>query len=57
MAAHRDSGNRLLPLFKLPPDDRPALLKEIARLDDPSARRWLTDIVTAWDDKPLTRHL
>ena len=57
MAAHRDSGNRLLPVFKLPPDDRPALLKEIARLDDPSARQWLTDIVTSWDDTPLTRHL
>jgi len=57
MASHRNGDNRLLPLFKLPPDDRPSLLKEIARLDDPSARRWLTDIVTAWDDKPLTRHL
>ena len=57
MAAHRDSGNRLLPLFKLPPDDRPALLQEIARIDDPSARQWLTDLVNAWDNKPLTRHL
>lgn len=57
MAAHRDSGNRLLPVFKLPPDDRPALLQEISRLDDPTARQWLTDIVTAWDDRPLTKHL
>ena len=57
MAAHRDSSNRLLPLFKLPPDDRPALLQEIARLDDPAARQWLTTIVTGWDDTPLTRHL
>ena len=57
MAAHRDSGNRLLPQFKLPPHDRPALLQEIARLDDPAARRWLTSVVTAWDDQPLTKHL
>ena len=57
MATHHDSSNRLLPLFKLPPDDRPALLQEIARLDDPSARQWLTDIVNNWDDTPLTRHL
>ena len=57
MVAHRDSVNRLLPLFKLPPDDRPALLQEITRLDDPAGRQWLTDIVTAWDDKPLTLHL
>lgn len=57
MAAHRDSGNRLLPVFKLPPDDRPALLQEISRLDDPTARQWFTDIVSSWDDKPLTKHL
>ena len=57
MATHRDSGNRLLPLFKLPPDDRPALLEEITHLDDPAARHWLTDIVNNWDDTPLTEHL
>ena len=57
MAAKRENGNRLLPVFKMPPDDRPALLEEITRFDDPDARQWLTDIVTAWDDKPLTRHL
>lgn len=57
MAAHRDQGNRLLPLFKLPPRDRPALLKEIGRLDDPAARQWLTALVNNWDDKPLTKHL
>ena len=57
MAAHRESGNRLLPLFKMPPDNRPALLQEIARIDDTAARQWLTDIVNSWDDKPLTRHL
>ena len=57
MAAHRDQGNRLLPLFKLPPRDRPALLKEIGHLDDPAARQWLTALVNNWDDKPLTKHL
>ena len=56
MAAKRESGNRLLPQFKLPPDDRPALLEEIARLDDANARQWLSDIVNNWDDKPLTKH-
>lgn len=57
MAAHNDQGNRLLHYFKLPPADRPALLKEIARLDDAGARMWLTSIVNSWDDKPLTKHL
>lgn len=57
MAAHRGTGNRLLPQFKLPSDDRPALLGEIARLDDPAARQWLSGIVNGWDDKPLTKHL
>ena len=57
MAEHRDSGNRLLPCFKLPPDDRPTLLEEIARLDNAEARQWLSDIVNSWDDKPLTKHL
>lgn len=57
MAAHRDPGNRLLPQFKLPPADRPALLKEISRLDDPAARDWLTALVNSWDNKPLTKHL
>ena len=57
MAAHRDSGNLLLPQFKLPPDDRPSLLQEIARLDDLDGRQWLTNLVNNWDDKPLTKHL
>ena len=57
MAAKRGSDNRLLPCFKLPPDDRPALLEEISRLDDADARQRLTNIVNAWDDKPLTKHL
>ena len=57
MAAHRDQGNRLLRYFKLPPSDRPALLKEISRMDDPSARQWLTTMVNSWDDTPLTKHL
>lgn len=57
MAVKRDQGNRLLPQFKLPPDDRPALLKEIGQLDDASARLWLTAIVNSWDDKPMTKHL
>ena len=57
MSAKRESGNRLLPQFKLPPDDRPALLQEIARLQNPADRQWLTDIVNNWDDKPLTKHL
>jgi hypothetical protein len=56
MAAKRESGNLLLPQFKLAPDDRPALLQEIARLDDPSAQQWLTNLVNSWDDKPLTKH-
>ncbi|MBR5169101.1 MAG: hypothetical protein IKW85_00870 [Muribaculaceae bacterium] len=56
MAIHRGQDNRLLPCFKLMPDDRPALLEEIGRLDDKSARQWLTSIVNSWDDKPLTRH-
>ena len=57
MAAKRGTDNRLLPCFKLPPDDRPALLEEIGRLDDADARQWLSSIVNAWDDKPLTKHL
>lgn len=57
MAAKRGTDNRLLPCFKLPPDDRPALLEEIGRLDDADARQWLSSIVKAWDDKPLTKHL
>ena len=47
----------LLPQFKLPVDERPALLEEIGRLDDNDARQWLTDLVNSWDDKPLTKHL
>ena len=57
MAAHRDQGNRLLHYFKLPPTDRPALLKEISRMDDPSGRQWLSALVKSWDDTPLTKHL
>ena len=57
MAAHPGQDNRLLRYFKLPPDDRPTLLKEIARMDDPSARQWLTTMVNSWDDQPLTKHL
>jgi hypothetical protein len=57
MAARREAGNHLLPQFKLPPDDRPTLLQEIKRLDDASARQWLTSIVNNWDNKPLTKHL
>ena len=57
MAAPQHQNNRLLPCFKLPPHDRPALLDEIARLDDPAARQRLTALVNSWDDKPLTKHL
>lgn len=57
MAAHPGQDNRLLPQFKLKPADRPALLKEIARLDDLTARQWLTSIVNSWDNSPLTKHL
>ena len=57
MAAHRGADNRLLPQFKLPPEDRPALLQEISRLEDADARQWLTSLVNNWDDKPLTKHL
>ncbi len=57
MGAHRGSGNRLLPQFKLPVSDRPALLEEIGRMEDADARQWLTTIVNNWDDKPLTKHL
>ena len=57
MAAHRNAGNRLLPCFKMPTHHRPALLEEIARIEDPDARQWLTTLVNSWDDKPLTKHL
>lgn len=57
MADPQHRNNRLLPCFKLPPDDRPALLEEIARLDNAASRQWLTDLVNSWDDKPLTKHL
>lgn len=57
MAAHRGTDNRLLPQFKLPPEDRPALLQEISRLEYADARQWLTSLVNNWDDKPLTKHL
>ena len=32
-------------------------LEEISRLEDASARQWLTNLVNSWDDKPLTKHL
>ena len=43
--------------FKLSPSERPELLSDIGRLEDPDARQWLTSIVNSWDDKPLTKHL
>ena len=57
MAAKREAGNLLLPQFKLSPDDRPALLDEIGRLDNASDRQWLSALVNSWDDQPLTKHL
>ena len=36
MALHRELGNKLLRYFKLSPGDRPDLLQEIARIDDPT---------------------
>ena len=57
MGAPRNRSNRLLPCFKLLPNERPELLKEIARMDDSASRQWLTSIVNNWDDQPLTKHL
>ena len=57
MAAKRNVANRLLPYFKMPVRERPALLKEISRMDDANDRQWLTNLVNSWDDKPLTKHL
>jgi len=57
MAAPQHQNNRLLPCFKFPSHDRPALLEEISRLEDPAARQRLTALVNSWDDKPLTKHL
>lgn len=57
MAAHRGQDNRLLPLFKLSPEERPGMIQEIARIDDSGARQWLTAILQSWDDAPLTKHL
>ena len=54
MAAHRHEDNNLLAYFKLAPGDRPDRLAEIGRIDDDSARQWLTALVNSWDDKPLT---
>ena len=42
--------------FKLKPAYRPALLMEIARIDDTESRMWLSTLVKSWDDKPLTQH-
>lgn len=49
MALKRDQGNHLLPYFRLPVERSSALLQEIARLDDPAARQWLTALVNSWD--------
>ena len=57
MASPKGSGSPLQRYFKLPPSERPALLHEVARLDDSSARQRLTSMINSWDDKPLTRHL
>lgn len=56
-SAPNNRNNRLLPYFKLMPEDRPDLLKEIAALDDDNARQWLTALVNSWDDKPLAKRL
>jgi hypothetical protein len=55
MAAPGNRNNRLLPYFKLNPEDRPALLKEIGRIEDANARQWLTSLVNSWDNNPLTK--
>lgn len=57
LSAPANRNNNLLPCFKLKKEDRPALRKEIARIDDPAARQWLTALVNSWDDVPLTQHL
>lgn len=51
---HRTST--LARYFKLKPAYRPALLREISRIDDYEARLWLNTLVKSWDDKPLTQH-
>ena len=56
MAVHRGADNRLLKHFKLLVDDRPQLIDEIGRLDDATARQWLTGIVASWDNQPPTQH-
>lgn len=55
LPGNRDS--RLTRNFKLQPGERPALLEEITRINDPNARQWLNALVNSWDDKPLTKHL
>lgn len=57
ISAPGNRDNRLLPYFKVPREQRPDLIKEINRLQDPDARLWLTTIVNEWDDTPLTKHL
>ena len=52
MAAPGNRNNRLLPYFKLSPQDRPTLLKEIGRIEDANARQWLTALVNTWDKNP-----
>lgn len=57
LAIPANRGSRITHYFKLKPDDRPALLKEIGRISDSDSRQWLTGLVNSWDDKPLTKHL
>ena len=57
ISAPANRGSKLMRYFKPAPVDRPALLKEIARIEDNDSRQWLTNIVNSWDDKPLTKHL
>lgn len=56
MAATREQNNRLLPYFKLQPEERPALLQEINNIEDSGSRQWLTALVNSWDNNPLTIH-
>ncbi len=57
ISAPDNRGAKLLRYFKLAKADRPALMKEIARIEDNDSRQWLTALVNSWDDKPLTKHL
>ena len=57
ISAPDNRGAKLLRYFKLAKNDRSALMKEIARIEDHDSRQWLTALVNSWDDKPLTKHL